>query len=246
MLHYTFDWSILVTQPYMAIIAKGMVYTLLVTSCSSILSLILGSAIAILRVSRSKIGRHIGNAYVEIVRNVPGLFWILFFYFALPDLLPTALGAHLHTWEHYALAAGIIGLTIDNAAYLSDIFRGGMLAVPPGQREAAASCGFSSLQEYYWVVCPQTLRSVLPAVSNRMVHNFKNSSLCMAISLQELTWATQQIESITFKGLEVTAVATAFYSLGSLVLALIAARIFGHPGAKGICNTEDHGLARAY
>lgn len=246
MLNYTFDWSIVVTQPYMAIIAKGMLYTLLVTSCSSILSLILGSAIAILRVSRSRIGRHIGNAYVEIVRNVPGLFWILFFYFALPDLLPASLGTHFHAWEHYALVAGILGLTIDNAAYLSDIFRGGMLAVPSGQREAAANCGFSTLQEYYWVVCPQTLHSVLPAVSNRIVHNFKNSSLCMAISLPELTWATQQIESITFKGLEVTAMATVFYSLGSLLLAFVAARIFGRPSAKGTSNTEDHGLARAY
>lgn len=246
MLHYSFDWSIVVTQPYMAIIAKGMLYTLIVTSCSGILSLILGSTIAVLRVSRSRIGRCIGNAYVEVVRNVPGLFWILFIYFALPDLLPGPMGAYLHAWEHYALAAGIVGLTIDNAAYLSDIFRGGMLAVPSGQREAAASCGFSSLQEYYWVVCPQTLRSVLPAVSNRIVHNFKNSSLCMAISLPELTWATQQIESITFKGLEVTAVATVFYSLGSLLLAFVAARLFGRPSAKGARNPEDHGLARAY
>lgn len=94
-----------------------------------------------------------------------------------------------------------------------------MVKVPKGQRDAAASCGMSVWQECLHILCPQSLRAMMPAIANRMIHNFKNTSLCVAIALPELTWATQQIESITFKGLEVTLTATVLYALVSLSIA---------------------------
>ena len=79
----------------------------------------------------------------------------------------------------------------------------------------------------------------MPAISNRMVHNFKNTSLCVAIALPELTWATQQIESITFKGLEVTAVSTLTYALGSLAIAFALSRTFPRRGTTSPDHHEE-------
>lgn len=80
------------------------------------------------------------------------------------------------------------------------------------------SSGLSRSQQYLFVLLPQAVRIMLPPLGTRMIHNFKNTSLCMAISAPELTWATQQIESLTFRGLEVTALATGFYCVVALML----------------------------
>ena len=85
--------------------------------------------------------------------------------------------------------------------------------------------GLSRLQQYLCVILPQAVRIMLPPLGTRMIHNFKNTSLCMAISAPELTWATQQIESLTFRGLEVTAVATGFYCVVVLLLGAIIATL---------------------
>lgn len=219
MLHYTFDWSFVTRPQFLELIVDGTLRTIALALLSGALSFVLGALIAAARLWPSAVIRMSANAMVEVVRNVPALFWILFFYFVLPELLPAAIGKALHEWSGYAFAAGVMGLAVDNGAYLSDILRNGMVKVPKGQRDAAASCGMSVWQECLHILCPQSLRAMMPAITNRMIHNFKNTSLCVAIALPELTWATQQIESITFKGLEVTLTATVLYAMVSLSIA---------------------------
>ncbi len=219
MLQYEFDWSFVTRPQFLGLIVDGTIRTIALAVLSGALSFVLGALIAVARLWPSAFVRMPANAMVEVVRNVPALFWILFFYFVLPELLPSALGKTLHEWSGYAFAAGVMGLAVDNGAYLSDILRNGMVKVPKGQRDAAASCGMSVWQECLHILCPQSLRAMMPAIANRMIHNFKNTSLCVAIALPELTWATQQIESITFKGLEVTLTATILYAVVSLSIA---------------------------
>jgi polar amino acid transport system permease protein len=240
MLHYEFDWSVLLKPQFFEMLTDGIGRTLALATASGVLSFALGALIAVARLWPAAWVRLPANVAVDVVRNVPALFWILFFYFVLPELLPSGLGRTLHEWPAYALVAGTLGLAVDNAAYLSDILRNGMAKVPHGQRDAAASCGMSVWQECLWLLCPQSLRAMMPAIANRMVHNFKNTSLCVAIALPELTWATQQIESISFKGLEVTAAATVVYALGSLTIALALSRLFP---AAAPSHTNDPGHA---
>ncbi len=191
----------------------GMKLTLLLLVTTTITSLILGTILAVMRVSSIKVLRWLGTLYVEICRNIPGLFWVLFFYFVFPELLPVEWTERLNTYLYYPVLAGIMGLTVDNSSYVSDILRSGRLAIPHGQREAAISSGLGRVQQWIYVILPQMYRAALPPLGTRMVHNFKNTSLCMAISAPELTWATQQIESLTFRGIEATAIATGFYIL---------------------------------
>ena len=189
----------------------GVKITLILLVTTSVMSLCLGTVIAIMRISRIKAMRALGTLHVEIFRNIPGLFWVLFFYFIFPEIIPSEWGYILNHYEYYPIVAGIIGLTVDNASYVSDILRSGRLAIPHGQREAAISTGLGRIQQYLHVLLPQMFRATLPPLGTRMVHNFKNTSLCMAISAPELTWATQQIESLTFRGIEATMIATIFY-----------------------------------
>jgi len=230
MLHYDFDWSILLRPQFAELLVDGTLRTLALAAVAGALSFVAGALLALARTSPVAALRWPAELAVEVVRNVPALFWVLFFYFVLPELLPPAWGERLHTWPDYVFAAAAMGLALDNGAYLSDIMRNGMVKVSRGQREAAANCGMSVWQESLCILCPQSLRTMMPAIANRMIHVFKNTSLCVAISLPELSWATQQIESITFKGLEVTLLATAVYATGSLSLAWALSRCFPAPG----------------
>lgn len=199
----------------------GVKITLLLAVVTTITSLCLGTVIAVMRLSRLRILRALGRLYVEIFRNIPGLFWLLFFYFIFPELLPFGWGETLNGYIYYPIVAGIIGLTVDNSSYVSDILRSGRLAIPHTQREVAISTGLSRVQQYLYVLLPQMYRAVLPPLGTRMVHNFKNTSLCMAITAPELTWATQQIESLTFRGLESTTIATLFYIALSISMIVV-------------------------
>lgn len=220
--YYDFDWSIPFQEPYLGMMITGVKVTLILMATTTVTSLLLGTVIAILRISRIRVFRALGTLYVEIFRNIPGLFWILFFYFVFPEILPYGLGDALNTYRNYPIVAGILGLTVDNASYVSDILRSGRLAIPHGQREAAISTGLGRVQQYFHVLLPQMYRVALPPLGTRMVHNFKNTSLCMAITAPELTWATQNIESLTFRGIEATTIATLFYiALAGVMIALI-------------------------
>jgi len=224
-LRYDFDWGIPFREPFLGWLLTGVKLTLIIAVVTAIASLVLGTVIAIMRTSRFKFLNIPGTIYVEIVRNIPGLFWLLFFYFMFPQLLPEALSEALNRYSYYSVVAGILGLTIDNSAYVSDIVRTGLLAIPRGQIEAAVSTGLNRFQQIRYIILPEAFRMILPPLGTRMIHNFKNSSLCMAIAAPELTWATQQVESITFRGLEVTFLATVFYVALSLLMAFLLIRL---------------------
>ena len=210
-LAYEFDWSIPFRDEYFEMLVTGVKLTLILLVTTTISSLLMGTVLTIMRVSRIKSLRILGRVYVEICRNIPGLFWLLFFYFIFPELLPYEWGYWLNRYEHFPMLAGFLGLTVDNSSYVSDILRSGKIALPDGQREAAVSLGLGRVQQWLYVLLPQMYRVTLPPLGTRMVHNFKNTSLCMAISATELTWATQQIESLTFRGIEATSIATLIY-----------------------------------
>jgi ABC-type amino acid transport system permease subunit len=160
-----------------------------------------------------------GTIYVKIFQSIPVLFWILFLYYIFPELLPSELGGMLNAYYYYPVIASIVGLTLDNASYVSDILRGGRLLIPQTQREVAIAMGLSRVQQHIYVLLPQMFRIMLPPLGTRMVHNFKNTTLCMAITAPELMWATQQFEALTFKGVEAIIFATVFYISFSLIMA---------------------------
>lgn len=249
-LNYAFDWGFLAQPQFKELLFAGVRYTLLIAVTSTLLSTVLGTCIAAARLSSQPCLRLPATAWVALIRHIPGVFWVLFFYFAFPELLPEYCSELLNSWPNFAVCAGIVALTVDNSAYVSDIVRNGVLAIPRGEREAATCCGLTPWQQWTCCLLPMTTRLVLPPLANRTIHNFKNSSLCMVIGVPELTWATQQIESLSFRGLETTLAASAFYIVIALGMGKLARRLEqrapGHrKNTSGVWDVAGHAATGA-
>jgi polar amino acid transport system permease protein len=161
----------------------------------------LGIVVALLRRSPLRTVRGIGAVYVEALRNTPVLVQIFMAYFGL-----AALGIRLPS-----LVAGIAALAINGGAYLAEIIRAGIQAVPAGQLEAARSLGLSPVQAFRNVVFPQAMRTVYPPVINQFVDMILASSLLSSIAVSEITGVARIVNSITFETLSIFGFALLFY-----------------------------------
>lgn len=162
---------------------------------------VLGVGTATLRMSRVRPFRVLGGCYVELIRNTPSLTLMFLIYFGLPQL-----GMRLSPGM-----AVVIALSISNGAYLSEIVRGGLQAVPRGQREAAAAIGLSSQTAFKEILAPQALRSVLPAVVNQFILTILASSVGTILGVPELTHEVLFVDSRTYRTIELLTFLTLMY-----------------------------------
>jgi His/Glu/Gln/Arg/opine family amino acid ABC transporter permease subunit len=178
---FTFRWDIL--DESIPLLARGAVLTLELTALSLFLGVIAGLFIALLRVSPLVIFRPFMIAYVEVVRGTPLLMQIYVIYFVLP-----AIGIELN-----AFVAGVLALSLNAAAYVAEIFRAGIQSIDSGQMEAARSLGMTYPMAMRWVILPQTVRRVLPPLTNEAVALLKDSSLVSVVALAELMRVGKEI-----------------------------------------------------
>lgn len=229
-LHYDFDWSILLAPQFLRWLLEGLGWSVLIGLSAVLASLVVGSALATLQ-ALSGLPGALARAWGSGARCLPCLFWLLLFYGGLPllaggDRIP--FGMDLLA---FGLLCAVLALTVDNASYVADALTDGMRAVSRDERDAAIACGLSERDTLCHCVLPQALRFALPALLNRCVHVLKNTALCMAIGVPEMMWAAQQIESITFRGIEATLAITVAYVALGLTLAAIAGRFQRQPAA---------------
>lgn len=211
------DFSVLWRGDYPALIAKGMVTMLELTVAAWVLAMALGTMLALIRMSSSRIARAFVATYVEYHQNVPMLVQIFLWYFGIPTLLPQAWQIWVNrNGGEFIFAFIAIGLAM--AAYVSEALRGGIRAVPATQIEAARALGLNYLQSFRLVVLPQAARIALPALVSHTVLLLKNTSLAMAIGVVELTYATREIESQSFRTVEVYLFSTVVYLALTLLI----------------------------
>jgi polar amino acid transport system permease protein len=216
---YDFNWMIIFEERYFSLLVMGLKYTALLTIVTTAASVPLGIVVGVMRSSNTRVLSRVATAYVEVFRNIPGMFWVLFFYFGLPTLLPQVWSRALNASTNYALLAAILGLTFDNSSYVAEITRAGIQSLVVGQHEAGRSIGLTDWQRWRYIILPQAIRTVVPPLGTRCIQNLKSTSLAMVIAVPELSWATRQIESLSFRGFEVTTIATAIYVSLCLVMA---------------------------
>jgi polar amino acid transport system permease protein len=196
------DFSVLVRGDYPALIAKGLATMLQLTVLAWLLAIALGTGLALLRMTTSRVAKSAVAAWVEYHQNVPMLVQIFLWYFGIATLLPKDMQFWInrHAGE-FIFATIAVGLAM--SAYISEDLRGGIRAIPKSQIEAARALGLTYLQSFRLVVLPQAVRIALPTLVNHTVLLFKNTSLAMAIGVAELTYVTREIESQSFKTVEV-------------------------------------------
>lgn len=196
-----YDFNVRVLLPYLPVFGKGALLTLEISALAILISFPCGLVGALLRISNNKLLRGIGTFYVELVRNIPLLVVLYVLYYALP-----VYGVPLN-----AFTAGVLGLSINSAAFTTEIFRGGFSAIPPGQKEAAAALGLTSMQIFALVIIPQVFRIVLPTLGNQVVSVVLGSAQASIIGVAELTYQTQSVGSATFRYFELFTMAALFY-----------------------------------
>lgn len=189
---------------------EGFGNTIWISLMALVGSLILGTMIAIMRISPIKLLRMIGTAYVEFIRNIPLLIVVFFFYLGLP-----ALGIPLD-----GFTAGTFGLIVYTSSFIAEAIRAGIQAVPTGQSEAARSSGLSYLQNMRHIVLPQAIKIVLPAIGNQLINLVKNSSILSVIAGLDLMYYADIINSTTFLPVTVYSIVALFYLVLTVPLSL--------------------------
>ena len=187
---------------------SGLYYTVLLSVCAIAISIVVGLLIALPGLSSNRHVRRLNRVYVEAIRAIPILVLILWVYYGAPQLADISISVF---W------AGVIALALSDSAFEAEIFRAGIQSINRGQYEAAHSIALSYPDTMRFVILPQAIRRILPALGNQLVYMLKMSSLVSVIGMQELTRKANELVVTEYRPLEIYTVLVLEY----LVLILI-------------------------
>ncbi|HEY1611656.1 MAG TPA: amino acid ABC transporter permease [Paraburkholderia sp.] len=238
------DW---LAPKYLLWLWQGFGVTLGLSLAAGVAATFGGFGLALLADARWRFARRVVDVYVAAFRNTPLLVQLLFWYFGAATLLPDAATQWLNAahavrvggfelrWPSFEFVAGWIGLTFYTSAFVAEEFRAGIAGVAASQRQAAFALGLTARQTFRHVVLPQAVRISLPPLFGQYMNLVKNSSLTMAIGLAELSYASRQVETETFKTFEAFGVATVLYILAIAVIEAVS---------HTVAHWRDRSLAR--
>ncbi|SFA83839.1 amino acid ABC transporter permease [Clostridium frigidicarnis] len=193
------------------VLTQGAIVTIELTVLTLIFGTIIGIIGALFKTSKYKVLNLIASFYTWIIRGTPMLLQIFIIYFGLPSI----------GIEMEAMTAGVLALSINCGAYMTEIIRGGIQSVDKGQFEASKTLGLSYGQTMMHVIIPQTIRIILPSVGNEFITINKDTSIVSTITLVELMRSSQVIASSSFRAMETYLLAGVFYLAMTTVLTLL-------------------------
>ncbi len=214
-------------------LAAGTLMTIKLALCSLALGLLLGLAGALAKTSHNRILSTLGGLYSTVVRGVPELLWVLLMYFGTVNLM-RALGQWLGMpqLELSPFAAGVLALGLCFGAYATEVFRGALLAIPKGHREAGQALGMSRPRIFWRIILPQMWRIALPGLGNLFMILMKDTALVSVIGLEEIMRRSQIAVTATKEPFTFFLVA-AFIYLGLTVIAMTAMHFLERRAARG-------------
>ena len=227
-MNYKWDWGVyLAAEPggtgtYLKYLVVGLGWTLATALAAWVIALAIGSAVGTLRTTPYKWVVRLGNAYVEIFRNVPLIVQMFLWFFVVPELLPKAQGDWVKQmpppWGSYLPAVLCLGLY--TSVRIAEQVKSGIGSLSRGQGMAGTALGLTLPQCYRHVLLPQAFRIVLPPLTSEFMNVIKNSSVALTIGLLELTGRARAMQEFSFKVFEAFAAATVIYLLTNLVVVL--------------------------
>ncbi|QKS60193.1 amino acid ABC transporter permease [Paenibacillus barcinonensis] len=196
------DSSLQVILDALPLLLEGTVVTLKIVVISLIFAMVIGLISGLMSTSLNRLLRLVASLYVDIIRGTPLLVQVYFIYFGLPVFLDMRIPA---------MTAGIIAVSLNAGAYVSEIFRAGIESIGKGQHEAARSLGLSRFKTMWLVILPQATRRMIPTFVNQAIITIKDTSLLSAIGIAELTQTGEIIISSNFRAFEIWGVVGIFY-----------------------------------
>lgn len=206
-------------------VSDGIGVTIYTTLISFVLVLIFGLITGLGRLSKITIVRGFATIYVELVRGIPLLVQLMFWYFAFPSVIQ-GMGKMLEIqsiaqYRANPIFMAILGLTFCYSAYMSEVYRAGIQSISKGQMEAARSLGMTYFQAMRYVILPQALRVILPPVGNEFITLLKDSSLVSVVAVADITRRGREFMAANFIPVDTWVMVALLY----LVLTLFSARI---------------------
>lgn len=199
---YDFRFDAILNVSNLTFLLEGAVFTVYITLAAMALGTVVGLIAAIIRLSRLPVISQLAVAYIEFFRGTPPLVQIMWFYF----VLPMATG-----YDVPAIVSGAIALGLNVGAFLAEVFRAGIQAVPKGHIEAAESLSMTPLMVMRRIVLPQAIRIIIPAYGNYFISLVKDSALVSVIAVGELMRHSNELNSQTYLPIEVYTVAAIIY-----------------------------------
>ena len=225
---YNWHWRVLFeTEPggtgtYLHYLIVGLGWTLVTALAAWIIALVIGAIVGTLRTTTMPWVVRLGNAYVEIFRNIPLIVQMFLWFFVFPELLPTQWGDAIKQmpppWSSYIPAVLCLGFF--TSVRVAEQVRAGINSLPRGQRFAGTAMGLTQAQTYRYVLLPQAFRIILPPLTSEFMNVIKNSSVALTIGLLELTGRARAMQEFSFHVFEAFAAATVIYLLTNLVVVL--------------------------
>ena len=191
----------------------GLLITVELTFVVITLSLVFALFVALAGMSRITPLRWAVKSYVEVMRGTPLLLQLIYVYYVLPEV-----GIRLN-----AFTAGVLALTLNYSAYISEVYRGGIQSIARGQHDAAAALGMTNALAMRRIILPQAIRVVLPTLGNYFIGLFKDTALCSAVSIQELVFTAQVHAALSFQYFTLYTVVAAMYFAVSFPAARLVA-----------------------
>ncbi len=227
-MNYHWDWGVFLaaepggTGTYLKYLIVGLGWTLATALAAWVIALAIGAAVGTLRTTPMPWIVRLGNAYVEIFRNVPLIVQMFLWFFVAPELLPKGLGDWIKQmpppWGSYLPAVLCLGLY--TSVRVAEQVRAGINSLSRGQGMAGTALGLTLGQCYRFVLLPQAFRIILPPITSESMNVIKNSSVALTIGLLELTGRARAMQEFSFKVFEAFAAATVIYLLTNLVVVL--------------------------
>ncbi|HLX80595.1 MAG TPA: amino acid ABC transporter permease [Burkholderiales bacterium] len=227
-MNYKWDWGIFLaaepggTGTYLKYLIVGLGWTLATALAAWVIALAIGSVVGTLRTTPHKWIVRLGNAYVELFRNIPLIVQMFLWFFVVPELLPRGLGDWVKQmpppWGSYLPAVMCLGLY--TSVRIAEQVKSGIGSLSRGQGMAGTALGLTLGQSYRFVLLPQAFRIVLPPLTSEFMNVIKNSSVALTIGLLELTGRARAMQEFSFKVFEAFSAATVIYLLTNLVVVI--------------------------
>ena len=206
---FLMDNIIKLLDKYGYVFVNGLFGTLWMSLVVIAFGIVFGIIVALMRMGKSRILNLIANVFVEVIRGVPMLVQLYFFWLLFPRLFP---------FEVTDLTSIVVAFIVNATAYISEIIRAGIQAVDKGQWEAARSLGLSEKNVFIKIILPQAIKNILPALCNEFISTIKGTSLASVFFLNELTTAYKSVASATFLALESLIISGIIYLILNVTL----------------------------
>jgi arginine/lysine/histidine transport system permease protein len=200
---------------YYSFFIDGAIFTIILAIFTVIFGVMLGVVLALLRISKNKLLNFIGTAYVEFIRGTPLMVQLFIIYFGLPNIIGFPLPD---------MVAAVLALSMNSGAYIAEIIRAGIQAVDKGQMEAARSLGMNYKMAMLYIIIPQAVKNILPALGNEFIVVIKESSIVSVIGIGELMYNADTVRGNTYKAFEPLLVAAFMYFIMTFTLSKLMGR----------------------